>query len=325
MKKNTKILITGGAGFVGSHLSKYLINKGYKVTILDNFSRGVKQNLKNLNDKYFLENRNLNNSKKLKNFLNKFDVIFHLAAINGTEYFYKIPDKVLDNNISITLNIIKNLDKKTCKKFIFFSSSEVYQKPSQIPTPENTEMIIPDITNPRYSYGISKIVGEAYCNYYLKQKKIPFTIIRPHNFYGPNMGFKHVIPQFFIKAFNKKGYFEIQGKGNETRSFCYIDDAIEVIVKLCFSRISKNQIVHIGNNTETSIYKLAKKILKITNQNKKLKFSRLKTGSVKRRVPSLNFYKKIKFKNKINLDEGLKKTLDWFNKNKNLIQKDNLS
>ena len=325
MKKNTKILITGGAGFVGSHLSKYIINQGYKVTILDNFSRGVKQNLKNLNGKYFLENRNLNNPKKLKNFLNKFDIIFHLAAINGTEYFYKIPDKVLDNNISITLNIIKNLNKKKCKKFIFFSSSEVYQKPSQIPTSENTEMVIPDITNPRYSYGISKIVGEAYCNYYLKQKKIPFTVIRPHNFYGPNMGFKHVIPQFFIKALNKKKKFEIQGKGNETRSFCYIDDAIEAIVKLCFSKISKNQIVHIGNNTETSIYKLAKKILKITNQNKKLKFSRLQTGSVKRRVPKLNFYKKIKFKNKINLDEGLKKTLDWFNKNKHLIQKDNLS
>ena len=168
--KFKKILITGGAGFVGSHLSRYLVNKGYKVTILDNFSRGVKQNLKDLNGKYFLEKRNLNKSKNLKNFLNKFDVIFHLAAINGTEYFYKIPDKVLDNNISITLNIIKNLDKKTCKKFIFFSSSEVYQEPSQIPTPENTEMIIPDITNPRYSYGISKIVGEAYCNYYLKQK-----------------------------------------------------------------------------------------------------------------------------------------------------------
>ncbi len=325
MKKNTKILITGGAGFVGSHLSKYIINLGYKVTILDNFSRGVKQNLKNLNGKYFLENRNLNNPKKLKNFLNKFDIIFHLAAINGTEYFYNIPDKVLDNNTSITLNIIKNLEKKNCKKFIFFSSSEVYQKPSRIPTSENTEMVIPDITNPRYSYGISKIVGEAYCNYYLKQKKIPFTIIRPHNFYGPNMGFKHVIPQFFIKALNKKDHFEIQGKGNETRSFCYIDDAIEAIVKLCFSRISKNQIVHIGNNTETSIYKLAKKVLKITNQNKKLKFSRLQTGSVKRRVPKLNFYKKINFKNKINLDEGLKKTLDWFNKNKHFIQKDNLS
>ena len=106
MKKNTKILITGGAGFVGSHLSKYLINKGYKVTILDNFSRGVKQNLKNLNDKYFLENRNLNNSKKLKNFLNKFDVIFHLAAINGTENFYKIPHKVLKVNTLININIV---------------------------------------------------------------------------------------------------------------------------------------------------------------------------------------------------------------------------
>ena len=231
----------------------------------------------------------------------------------------------MDNNISTTLNIIKNLDKKTCKKFVFFSSSEVYQKPSQIPTPENTEMIIPDITNSRYSYGISKIVGEAYCNYYLKQKKIPFTIIRPHNFYGPNMGFKHVIPQFFIKAMNRKGNFEIQGKGNETRSFCYIDDAVKAIVKLSFSKISHNQIIHIGNNTETSILKLAKIILKITNQNKRFKFSKLQTGSVKRRLPKLKFYKKVKLRNNVNLEEGLKKTFNWFSKNKYLIKKDNLS
>ena len=139
------------------------------------------------------------------------------------------------------------------------------------------------------------------------------------------MGFKHVIPQFFIKAFNKKNKFEIQGNGKETRSFCYIDDAIDAIVKLSFSKISNNQIIHIGNNTETSIYELAKKILKITHQNKKFKFTKLQNGSVKRRLPKLNFYKKVKFKNKIDLDEGIKKTLDWFKKNKYLIKEDNLS
>ena len=194
-----------------------------------------------------------------------------MAAINGTKNFYEKPDKVLDILVVGGYNILKFAKTNKIKEIFFFSSSEVYQKPKKIPTNEDIECIVPDIWNPRYSYGGGKIAQELMiANLYPKHfnKRI---IIRPHNIYGPNMGNDHVIPEIIQKIFrllkNKKNINEIIGSKKNTRSFMHIEDFLNAFY-LIFKRKINNEIFNIGNNDEISIEKLIKKILQ--NFNNKL-------------------------------------------------------
>lgn len=311
------ILVTGGSGFIGSNLVKFLINKKKSVSVLDNNFRGSLRNLKSVSNRLNFIKGDLRNEKVLKKSLKNIDTVFHLAAINGTENFYKFPGNVLDVGINGTANLIKAVNKSKVKKFIFASSSEVYQKPEKIPTPETININFPNLNNPRYSYGISKLAGEMLVNFYLN-KNVKKIIFRPHNIYGPAMGHEHVIPQFikkialFSKNLSKKQIdLKIQGNGKETRSFCYIDDAIEQIFH-CSKFGKDNNIYNIGKNKEISILDLIKNIENVMKIKIKVKPHKIKKGSVMRRCPDVN--KINKFNNKIDtsLKDGLKKTIDWY-------------
>jgi nucleoside-diphosphate-sugar epimerase len=204
-----KILITGGAGFIGFHLSKKFLKEGYKVDIVDNLKRGIIDfDLKNI-----LTNQNINfiNSNLLKvnlnNWSNDYDKIFHLAAIIGVKHVKKNPYNVLTQNVNLLDNVIKiALKQKKLSKFIFFSTSEVYAGTLKsyglkFPTPENTKLTVSDLFSDRTSYMMSKIYGELMCNL---NKNLPHVNIRPHNFYGPRMGFSHVIPELMKKIYFSK-------------------------------------------------------------------------------------------------------------------------
>lgn len=311
------VLVTGGSGFLGSNLVKYLINKKKKITVIDNNSRGTFLNLKDISNKLKFIKGDLRDTKLLKRQLRNIDTVFHLAAINGTENFYKSPGEVLDVGINGTSNLIKAVNETRVKKFIFASSSEVYQRPEKIPTPEDININFPNLTNPRYSYGISKLAGEILVNFYLN-KNIKKIIFRPHNIYGPAMGYEHVIPQLInkilhnSKILNKEEIrLQIQGKGNETRSFCYIDDAVEQIF-LCSKLGSNKSIYNIGKNDEISIRDLIKTIEKVLKIKINIHTTKIKEGSVSRRCPDVKKINKFKIKSNTSLNVGLTKTIDWY-------------
>ena len=315
------ILITGASGFIGYHLSKKLsLDFKNKLYLVDNHYRGEKDKefkilIKKKNIKYI--KADLTNIKELKKLPKKIDLVFHLAAINGTENFYNIPDKVIKTNTQININIFEYIkNKKT--KIIFSSSSEVYSSTTsllknRIPSDEKIEISIDDITNVRYSYAVSKIWGESYLFSLLKNYNVSFSIVRFHNIYGPRMGHDHVIPQLIRRVKNGKTKIELFGYLN-TRSFCYIDDAIDSLQII--TKNINNNIVNIGNDLEEiNISNLLKKILNICNKKLKVIKKSAPKGSVKRRLPNISKIKSLGFTPKINLNNGLKETISWYFKN----------
>ena len=307
-----KALVTGGSGFIGSAICKMLLTKGISVTSFDNYSRkNIKKN--NLPIKYIKGDiTKINDLKKIKG---NFDIIFHLAFINGTRFFYEMPEKVIEVGIKGVFNIVEFSKNRNVKEFYLASSSEVYQTPSKIPTDEKEVMKVPDAYNSRYSYGSSKMISEIICINYFKNFLKKLIIFRPHNVYGPNMGNEHVIPNFIenIKKAkrNGKSFICMQGTGQETRTFNYIDDFVNGIEVLMKKNV-KSGTYNIGDKKEISIKQLLKLILKMMNIDLKIKFKKITKGSVKRRKPNINKITKLGYKPKIKLENGIQKTIDWY-------------
>lgn len=315
MYKKT-ILITGALGFIGHHLSLYFAKKKFNLILIDNFGRKLKKKdlKKRIKDLENLRNVKIINSditkiKNLNNIKLRINTIIHLAAINGTKNFYKIPDKVLDVLINGGYNILKFAHAKKVENLYFFSSSEVYQKPKNIPTKEDVECIVPNIWNPRYSYGGGKLAQELMISNLFPNSFKRRVIIRPHNIYGTNMGTDHVIPEIIdkIRKAKKKGkkHIEIVGSKKNTRSFMHINDFLNAFYIL-FKKSKNREIYNIGNNDEISIEKLIKKI------TKKLKYKtdiienlKMGKGQTNRRCPNINKITKLGYKQKITIDKGI--------------------
>ena len=307
MKK--RILVTGGSGFIGSAIVKYLVDKGEEVVVFDNNSRGKVKRLNRVIKKIKFIKGDIRNMKKLYKISTPIDTVIHLAYVNGTEYFYKKPFEILDIAVNGLINILEFCRKKKVRNFFLASSSEVYQNPSRIPTKENETLKIPNIYNPRYSYGGGKIISELYGLYFAKKFFKKFIIFRPHNVYGKDMGNEHVIPQF-IKRFEKlkSKKFLINGTGNEIRSFIHIDDFIYGFDKI-FRKGKNQEIYNIGTSEKIKISALAKLIAKILNKKIKIKKSKILKGSPTKRCPDIKKIKKLGFKHNIRLKDGIKKIL----------------
>ena len=310
MKKNRKtFLVTGGTGFIGSNICQLLVNANHNVKIFDNNSRGSISKIKKIKRKIKFIRGDIRNKGSLKKALKNTDAVIHLAYINGTKYFYSNPVLILDIAIKGILNIIEACIKNRVKELYLASSSEVYQTPQKIPTDELEPLKIPDIFNPRYSYGGGKILTELMGVHYGKKYFKKLIIFRPHNVYGPDMGTDHVIPEF-IKRFKtlKKKKFKIQGTGNEIRSFIYIEDFIEAF-KLLLKKGKHLNIYNIGTSEKIKIKDLAYKLSRILKKKIILKKTALAKGGTKKRIPNINKIKRFGFKPKFNLDKGLRKIL----------------
>ena len=310
MKKNKKhFLVTGGTGFLGSAICRLLLKKGHKVTIFDNNSRGSIVKIRDIKTKLRFINGDIRNYNKLNISLKGVDAVIHLAYVNGTKYFYSRPVKILEIATKGIINIIDWCINNKIKELYLASSSEVYQTPNKIPTAENESLKIPDIYNPRYSYGGGKILTELMGIHYGKKYFRKLVIFRPHNVYGPHMGNEHVIPEFinrFKKLKNKK--FKIQGTGKEIRSFTYIEDFINAF-SLILDRGKHLNIYNIGTNEKIMIKDLAFKLSKILRKKIFLIKSYRPKGGTKIRIPNIKKIKKLGFGQKFKLNQGLKKTL----------------
>jgi nucleoside-diphosphate-sugar epimerase len=307
----TKILVTGGTGFVGSNLILKLIKEGNEIISFDNYSRNSFSNeiLKAKNIE--LIEGDITNKEDLKKIPEDIDIVYHLAAINGTKFFYEIPEKVLQVNLGGILNVMEWMGNTKTKRIFFASSSEVYGFPTVFPTPETSILSIPDPTNPRFSYSSSKITGEIIIINFAKKWNIDYTIGRLHNAYGPKMGFEHVIPEFVRKAV-KNEKFIVNGDGTESRSFCYISDIVEEIKLISEHPSGKNQIFNIGNSKETTINQLIEEIEKIHGEQITPVYTEFNNPGTKRRVPNISKINELGFSPKISLETGLKETYDWY-------------
>ncbi len=304
--KKKNFLVTGGTGFIGAGICKMLILLGHKVTIFDDNSRGKISRILKIEKKVKFIKGDIRNKKKVFNSLKNIDAVIHLAYINGTKFFYEKPEMILDVAVKGLINILDGCIKYKIKELYLASSSEVYQTPIKIPTDENEPLKIPNIYNPRYSYGGGKILTELMGINYGRKFFKKLIIFRPHNVYGPDMGNEHVIPEF-INRFNKiKGKnFKIQGNGSETRSFIYIDDFVRAF-KYIIKKGKHLQIYNIGTNEKVTIRSLVKKLSNILNKKIIIKKTKLFKGSTKKRLPNIRKIKSLGFRQKITLDQGLK-------------------
>ena len=307
MKKNKKtFLVTGGTGFIGSGICELLVKKKYKVKIFDNNSRGSLKRIKKIINKVTFIKGDIRNKKKLKKAIMNTDAVIHLAYINGTKYFYSKPDLVLDIAVKGIINVIDLCIENKIKELYLASSSEVYQTPNKVPTDETESLKIPNILNPRYSYGGGKILTELMGINYGKKFFNKLIIFRPHNVFGANMGQEHVIPEFISRFKSLKGKkFKIQGTGNEIRSFIYIKDFVKAF-DLVLTKGKHLNIYNIGTNEKIKIKNLAYKMSNIYKKKITLKKTTLTKGSTKIRVPNISKIKKLGFKPNYNLDRALK-------------------
>ena len=305
-----KVLVTGGSGFIGSAIVNYLIKNGHDVIVFDNNSRGKIRRLNSVKKKIKFIKGDIRNKKKLLSIKSKVDTVIHLAYVNGTKFFYKKPFEILDIAVNGLVNILDFCKKKKVKNFYLASSSEVYQNPLKIPTTEEEMLKIPNVHNPRYSYGGGKIISELYGIHFAKKFLKKFVIFRPHNVYGKDMGNEHVIPEFinrFKKLGNKKKFL-IHGTGSEIRSFIHIEDFISGFDKV-YRKGKNREIYNIGTAQKIKIRDLAKLMSNILGKKISLKKTKILKGSPSVRCPNINKIKKLGFKQNISLKDGLKKII----------------
>ena len=324
-----KVTITGGSGFIGSFLVKRFLSEGYTVSVVDNLLRADQSRLESVKNEIIFHDIDVRDENKLKKVFRGSELVIHLAAINGTENFYKYPELVLDIGILGAISVIKASRDSNVADIIFASSAEVYQTPEKIPTDETTSLILPNSFSPRYSYGGSKIASELIAFNYGRGFFRKLQIFRPHNVYGPNMGWKHVIPNFIVQALEIKQKrklekkFQIEGDGYQTRAFCHVSDIVDGVMTM-YEYGNNNEIFHIGNNNEITVKDLALKICEMLEINPELKFEqKYKDGPI-RRCPDINKMKKIGYIPKINLEKGLTDTINWYSQNLNKINNNDL-
>jgi UDP-glucose 4-epimerase len=323
-----KVLITGGAGFVGYHLAKRLASQKYSITLADNFFRGQR----NADFKALIKHKNvrfvegdLTKPESWNKLGQGYDQVYHLVGINGTKLFYEIPHEVLRIGVSSTMNALdwfRTKNKKPQAKILYTSSNEAYASALEafgtlpLPTKEDVPLVISDPYNPRWSYAGQKLIGELFFIHYANAYKFRMSIVRPHNFYGPRAGYEHVVPQIITRIEKGEEPFAIYG-ADETRSFCYIEDAVEAIQKVMESKKTDGGTYHIGTKEETQIRELADEIFSIMGKRpKKVIVKKSPAGSVKRRLADVSKIKKdTGWKAKTPLKAGLEKTVNWYRAN----------
>jgi dTDP-glucose 4,6-dehydratase len=303
------ILITGGAGFIGSHLCKKIVQRGDRVICVDNFITGSRQNIKELfdNPKFRLIEHDISNPLYIEENL---DWVLHLASLASPKDYLAYPIKTLKSGLLGTHNCL-GLAKAKNAKFFLASTSEIYGDPLLHPQTENYWGNVNPI-GIRSCYDESKRGAEALTYAYYRQHGVEVRVARIFNTYGPNMQKEdgRVVSNFIVQALTGND-ITIYGKGNQTRSFCYIDDLLAGVFALMEAKYSLP--INLGNPCEYTIRSLAKLILKITASSSKIKFKPLPEDDPKKRRPDIRKAKKIlRWQPTISLEEGLKKTIRYF-------------
>jgi nucleoside-diphosphate-sugar epimerase len=313
-----KILVTGGTGFIGAGLVKGLVAAGACVRSLDNDSRGSREKLGETAREVELVTGDIRDPAAVSRAVKGVACVCHLAYVNGTEYFYTKPDLILEVAVKGMMNVLDACLDHQVPELALASSSEVYQTPPAIPTGENAPLVVPDVMNPRYSYGGGKIISELLAINYGRTHFQRAMIFRPHNVYGPNMGWEHVIPQFALRMAELHDQetegvmsFPIQGTGQETRSFIFIDDMVQGILRVleCGEHLN---IYHIGSGEEITVSALAQEVARCFGREITVVPGRLQPGGTLRRCPDVSKLEGLGFMPHVSLREGLAQTVRWY-------------
>ena len=317
-----KVVITGGAGFIGYHLAKHHAGLGHEVVLLDSLfkTQGVADpELQQLSERpgvRLIRHDLTGPLRGLDDALAGADIVYHLAAINGTQLFYDIPYQVARTNLLLTLHLLDALERHRPGLLVYSSTSEVYAGAEQIgalriPTDETVPVVFAQPTLARFSYGTSKFMGEVLCAQFSRQVDVPCAIVRYHNVYGPRMGTRHVIPEFIERIRRREDPFAIFG-GHETRAFCYIDDAVEATWRVATTPACRGQVLHVGNPEEVRIADLARLLMDLMGHRAPLQERGPRSGSVSRRCPDISRLKALTgFAPSVSLEEGLSRTVAW--------------
>ena len=317
-------LVTGGTGFLGSSLVHRLLKEGNQVRVLDNNSRGAVRRLSSILKDIELINADIRDPDAVSQAIKGVDVVVHMAAVNGTEFFYSSPELVLDVSIRGILAVVDGCRANGIGELSIASSSEVYQEPNQFPTGENVPLVVPDVLNPRYSYAGGKILSELVAINYGRKDFDRLTIFRPHNVYGSDMGWEHVIPQLIIRAMERikekpAGHIPIpiQGDGKQRRAFIHIEDFTESLIHVLEHGNHMN-IYNLGNPEETTISEVANQIISNFGRKAKLVSVPEPKGATKRRCPDISKIAALGFIPKISFEAGLPDVIDWYTHNLHL-------
>jgi nucleoside-diphosphate-sugar epimerase len=311
-----RYLVTGGAGFIGAALVRRLAADGHFVRVLDDGSRGQPVRLKDLAHDIEMRIGDARDRDIVAEAARGMDGIVHLAAVNGTEFFYSRQELVLDVGIRAMLAVVDACRKHGIGDLVIASSSEVYQSPAIVPTDESAPLVIPDVGNPRYSYAGSKILSELIAFNYGGFDRI--LVFRPHNVYGPAMGWEHVIPQFAMRLAEAvaahpagKVPMPIQGDGSQTRAFIHIDDFTDGLV-LLMAKGGNRELYHIGTEEEVTMAHLARLIAGHLGRELTLIPGPEPKGATPRRCPAIGKLRGLGFDPKIRLADGLGPVVDWY-------------
>jgi UDP-glucose 4-epimerase len=265
-----KYLITGGAGFIGSHLTEALVNRGDQVVILDNFFTSSMDNLKQVKEKINLVEGNILDQRLVAKLVSESDYIVHLAAALGVFNIVNKPLESLKTNLQGSEIVLEAADKFK-KPVLIASTSEVYGKNDKVPLNEEDDRIIGHPLKSRWSYSEAKAVDESLAYFYYLENKLPIRIVRFFNTVGPRQvgNYGMVVPRFVSAALNNQP-LQVYGHGDQIRCFCHVDDAVRALLLVMDSDKAVGNVFNIGNNQQISILELAKKIIEITGSKSEI-------------------------------------------------------
>lgn len=319
-----KVLITGGAGFIGSHLAEAYLKRGDDVYIIDDLSTGSLDNIKFLqesgryNNRLFVTVDSIFNHDKLLELVGICDIVFHLAAAVGVRYILEHPLESIIANIDGT-KVVLELCNKFKKKVLVTSSSEVYGKQTNDSLAETDDVVYGPSCKSRWSYATSKLLDEFLALAYYRTKGLNTIIVRLFNTVGPRQtgAYGMVIPRFVSQAL-KGGPITVYGDGKQTRTFTYVKDVVDALIRLMEVPGAVGEVFNIGGNEEISIKELALKIKKMTNSDSEIRYIPYDEAfeknfeDMRRRVPSLEKIRGlIGFEPKTDLDSILKSVIEW--------------
>ena len=294
------------------------MSRGDRVTVLDNNWRGKTSRLYEVIDSVNFVEGDIRDLDAVIRASSSVDCVVHLAFVNGTRFFYEEPELVLDVGVRGILNVFDACRNQGVRDLVVASSSEVYQTPPTIPTDESVQLSIPDPLNPRYSYAGGKIISELITFNYGRRDFDRVCVFRPHNVYGQDMGWEHVIPELSLRtvraiAENPDGpvTLEVQGDGSQTRAFIHIDDFVRGL-ELVIDSGEHMGIYHIGNPEETSIIDLARMVVDGLGRESIIEFSDQAEGATQRRCPDITKLRSLGFRPTIPLAQGLPPVVSWY-------------
>ena len=316
-----RALITGGAGFIGSHLAEALLNDGHEVDIIDNLSTGSIRNVGHLKSnprfKYTIDT--LTNEPLLAELIDRNDVIFHFAAAVGVKLIVEQPVHTIETNVHGTEVVLKHANKKK-KKVVIASTSEVYGKSADVPFREDADLVMGATVKHRWAYACSKAIDEFLALAYYKERGLPVIIVRFFNTVGPRQTGQYgmVLPSFVRQALSGEP-ITVFGDGTQSRSFTYVGDVVECLLKLVNEPKAVGQVFNIGNKEEVTILRLAEIVKSLTGSSSPIEFVAYDQAyeegfeDMPRRVPDLTKVRQlVGYEPKVQLNEIITKVIDFF-------------